>query len=279
VPALPFGAIRDLLPEKGLSSAENRAREVKLFLLLMVVGLVCVVTFFYNAPEASGDKCDKVTLKWLLINGRDPHVIEQTMDCANAYKSTHEGFLLMGFVVTYVTFQSFAIPGGMCLLLNILAGAIYPIWIAEILVCVCATTGATISFFLSKYLGRGIIELYRLDSVLAGYRQKVNDNRHRLFSWLVVTRCTPVPAVLINIASPLLDVPTMPFVLSTIIGQVPLNSVHMFAGYSMAKSGKFEAGSIKWIMLGGVTVMAYVVCGDFIKKRVRFMFSKSDQKK
>ena len=39
------------------------------------------------------------------------------------------------------------------------------------------STGATICFLISFYLGRGIIELYKLDSVLAGYRDKVGDGQ------------------------------------------------------------------------------------------------------
>merc|ERR1719446_914730 len=116
---------------------------------------------------------------------------------------------------------------------------------------VCATTGGTICFLISFHLGRGVISCYGFDPLLEDYRKKVNANRHRLFMFMVLTRCTPVPSVLINIASPLLDVPMYTFFCSTVIGQIPLNTIHMLAGYSMAQSGKFQAGELKWIMLAG----------------------------
>jgi len=133
---------------------------------------------------------------------------------------------------------------------------------------VCATVGATICFLLSFQLGRGVISFYGLDPMLDDYRRKVNENRHRLFVFLVLTRCTPIPAVLINIASPLLDVPLWTFIGSTIIGQVPLNTVHMLAGYSMAKTGTFQPGQLKWIMIAGVCITIYVLFGHTIKSRL-----------
>jgi len=243
------------------------------FFLLTAVALVGVATFFSYAPGLSGEACEGISLGWVASNGRDPIAIEKAMRCAQDYKQSHQGFLISGFIVTYVTFQSFAIPGGMCLLLNILAGAVFPFWMAEMLVMFCATVGASCCFLISHYLGRGIISFYGLDPMLADYRKKVNDNRHQLFMFLVLTRCTPVPAVLINMASPLLDVPLGTFFTSTIVGQVPLNSVHMFAGYTMAQTGSFQPGSIKFIMLGGVVITAYMFKG-IIKEQVASLKAK-----
>ena len=79
----------------------------------------------------------------------------------------------------------------MCLLLNIIAGAVFPFFMAELLVMFCATTGpipmqhsllpssslhcagATFSFLISSYLGRGVISFYGFDPMLEDYRKKV----------------------------------------------------------------------------------------------------------
>jgi len=261
-----FCGVNFTLGEDSVTSSKLRQRETRLFFFLTAVGLFFVALFFYNAPALMGESCEGVSAWWVIMNGRDPGSVEKAMRCAQDYKKEHEGFLLLGYILTYVTFQSFAIPGGMCLLLNILAGAVFPFFMAELLVMFCATTGATFSFLISSYLGRGVISFYGFDPMLEDYRKKVNDNRHRLFMFLVLTRCTPVPSVLINIASPLLDVPIYTFIGSTIIGQVPLNSVHMLAGYSMAQTGRFQAGSLKWIMLVGVAITTYVLFGHKIKR-------------
>jgi len=250
---------------------DSQKREVMIFFSLTAVALGLIGLFFGNAPAPTMASCDGISIQWIVTNGRDPAAIEKSMTCAQEYKQDHEKFLLIGFCLTYVTFQTFAIPGGICLLLNILAGAVFPFWLAELIVMFCATTGATCSFLVSNHVGRGVIEFYGLDRHLADYRQKVNQNRDRIFTFLVLTRCTPVPAVLINIASPLLDVPLVSFFFSTIVGQIPLNTVHMFAGYTMAKSGKFEPGNIKWIMIGGVIVTGYMFFGDTVKAKLKQM--------
>ena len=46
--------------------------------------------------------------------------------CAEAYRSDHPGFVLAAFIIVYVLFQTFAIPGP--IVLSILSGALYPRW-------------------------------------------------------------------------------------------------------------------------------------------------------
>lgn len=252
--------------DDGETLEQKRKRETRTFFGLTVFGLLCVALFFCTAPSPASTHCEGITVWWILTHGRNPASIEKTMLCAQAYQQEHQGYLILGFMLTYVVFHSFAIPGGMCLFLNILAGATFPLYIAEGIVMLCATLGAILCFMLSYHIGGGVISVYNLDSMLEDYRQKVNDNRHRLFMFLVLTRCTPVPAVLINLASPLLGIPIGTFITSTIVGQVPLNTVHILAGYSMAQTGTFEAGSMKWIMIGGVLVTVYVAFGSKIKE-------------
>jgi len=281
---MPFGrykgATRPQAAPNGPSTTEIasaiRKREANTFFLLTAVALVGMMYFLSHAPAPSGEHCEGVSLKWVVENAREKAGVEKMMKCAQEYKRENQAFLIAGFCVTYITFQAFAIPGGMGLLLNILSGAVFPFFMAEVIVMFCATVGATCCFLLSNSLGRGIIGAYRLDPLLADFRAKVNDNRHRLFPFLVLTRCTPVPAVLINMASPILDVPFWPFVMSTIIGQIPLNTVHMFAGYTMAQTGSFQAGSIKWIMATGVVLTLFFLFGGKIKSKISHQAPKSD---
>jgi hypothetical protein len=54
-------------------------------------------------------------------------VLQTTKDvwrCAEAYRTHHPAFVVVAFVLVYVTFQTFAIPGP--IVLSILAGALYP---------------------------------------------------------------------------------------------------------------------------------------------------------
>jgi len=96
------------------TSQKRRQRETRLFFLLTAIGLAGVVCFFYNAPPLTGKSCEGMTIWWVMVHGREPEAVENALRCAQEYQQRHQGFLLLGFALTYITFQSFAIPGGMC---------------------------------------------------------------------------------------------------------------------------------------------------------------------
>jgi uncharacterized membrane protein YdjX (TVP38/TMEM64 family) len=72
-----------------------------------------------------------------------------------AYKQDYYWLLMTGFILTYVTFQMFAIPGPV--ILSLLSGALWGKWTGQLVVCVCATGGASAAYFMSHYLGKPIL--------------------------------------------------------------------------------------------------------------------------
>ena len=93
---------------------------------------------------------------------------------------------------------------------------------------------------LSRTMGRGVLHAYKLDGMIDGYAQQVAEHRDSLFSYMLLTRVTPVPNVLVNVASALVGVPLWIFALSTPIGQFPLNALHTTTGAALA-SGNVKA--------------------------------------
>jgi len=51
---------------------------------------------------------------------------------------------------------------------------------------------------------------------------------------MLLTRVTPVPNVLVNVASPMVGVPLWIFALTTPLGQFPLNALHVTTGATLA---------------------------------------------
>lgn len=152
------------------------------------------------------------------LNGRNDKLgtVQGLWACANQYKAQHPSFVLASFCVVYITLQTFAIPGP--IVLSILSGAMYPLWQAQLLVSFCATTGASLCFALSYFLGRGIFQRV-FASMLATFKTKIAQNQSNLFYYLLFLRITPLlPNWFVNIASPLVDVPFKHFFFATLIG-------------------------------------------------------------
>lgn len=245
---------------------ESNEGDVTIFYSAAAVCLCGIILFFYNAPSLPEATCSSegevLSLGWMIKNSQNPRTYETAYKCASSYRQTNEHFLLIGFILTYVTLQSFAIPGP--IVLSVLSGALYPFVWAHVLVACCATTGASMCFLLSKILGGGLIRFFKLEKGLVEFQKEVQKNKDHLFWYLVLSRTTPIPNILINLASPHVGVPLFTFASSTLFGLVPLNCVHIISGGAIAVSGTFEKGPLGLVLLGGSIATA-----GFVYKRHR----------
>lgn len=124
----------------------------------------------------------------MIKNARDPVAQKQLYECASVYRQDNEGTLLIGFILTYVLFQTFAIPGP--IVLSVLAGALYPYFYAHALVAACATSGATMCFMISRILGNGLLTAWNLQEKTEWFRGQVAENKEkgRLGTYMVQER-------------------------------------------------------------------------------------------
>eukprot|EP01135_Chromosphaera_perkinsii_P005596 Nk52_evm10s355 gene=Nk52_evmTU10s355 len=136
--------------------------------------------------------------------------------------------VLVGFILAFLFKQTFAVPGSA--LLNVLASAVLGIKLAFPLVTVMTACGATCCYFLSHFLGKPIIEHFFKQRLL-NFRVKIAANQSDLFSFLVFLRLVPfTPNWFVNIASPILNIPTGYFFLSVLLGLMPYNFICCQAG-------------------------------------------------
>ncbi|OQR80926.1 SNARE associated Golgi protein [Thraustotheca clavata] len=219
--------------------------------------LACAVAtgvyyFFSNAPIVEIEACHGMSLSFLIkgvlptwLGGRDDKLgtVKALWECASLYQELHANFVLTSFIVVYVTLQTFAIPGP--IILSILSGALYPFLFAQILVAACATTGASLCFLLSHFLGRSLVQR-SIPTMIANFKEKIAQNRGNLFYYLLFLRLTPLlPNWFVNVASPLVDVPFGHFVLATFIGLMPANFIHISTGATL--NNATEAGSNNFV--------------------------------
>ena len=161
--------------------------------------------------------------------------------CARQYREHHAGFVLCSFCLVYITLQTFAVPGP--IVLSILAGAMYPFLSAQLLVAFCATTGASLCFLLSYFVGRPVFGRV-LAGMLGRFKAKIAQNRSHLLYYLLFLRITPLlPNWFVNIACPLVDVPFRAFFLATFVGLIPANFLHISTGAALNSATGASSGS------------------------------------
>mmetsp|Transcript_25424 Transcript_25424/g.22582 ORF Transcript_25424/g.22582 Transcript_25424/m.22582 type:complete len:115 (+) Transcript_25424:488-832(+) len=103
----------------------------------------------------------------------------------------------------------------------------------------------------------------------------VQEHRHNLFSYLLFLRITPLlPAIIINLSSPILDIPLPTFILATFIGLIPVNIVHCRTGLLLSEInqiGGFDFFQVMWLfVLGGVALIP-----TLFKKRLEDKFEEA----
>ncbi|TMW60784.1 hypothetical protein Poli38472_000826 [Pythium oligandrum] len=229
---------------------ENFAQRVVLLLILGAAAASGVYYFFSTAPDAKFQECEPISISYVItgvlptwLNGRNDKMgtVRGLWACANQYKEHHPGFVLASFCIVYIALQTFAIPGP--IVLSILSGAIYPFWQAQALVAFCATTGASLCFMLSYFLGRGVFNRL-FSSMIASFKGKIVQNQSNLFYYLLFLRITPLlPNWFVNIACPLVDVKFQYFFLATLIGLLPANFIHISTGATLNSAAGASGGN------------------------------------
>ena len=157
----------------------------------------------------------------------------------------------------------------------------------------CATTGSSLCFLLSKVYGKGLLKAMVDEAKLDEFREELGKKTtiSDIAQFMLLTRVTPVPNVLVNLASPWMDVPLWVFSLTTFIGafvarafgtspprilfnvpllpcagQIPLNSVHVTTGRLVKQGGDALTKSLQdstakyYIFAAGMaaTAIAYI---------------------
>merc|ERR550532_2547424 len=105
------------------------------------------------------------------------------------------------FSAAYIFKQSFSIPGSV--FLNLLAGALFPTYVAFPLVCCLTAIGASVCFIFSRYIFSNLLTslfTHRIEY----FRKQIEQNSDNLIFFLLFIRIFPFsPNWLINIACPI----------------------------------------------------------------------------
>jgi len=147
-------------------------------------------------------------------------------------------YTVVFFSSIYIYKQAFAIPGSV--LLNLLSGSLFGLYPGFVLISLLSAGGASICFLISKYIGKDLLEYYFPEKI-NHFREIISKNENRLFKFLISLRIFPMtPNWLINMASPIVDIPLKLFFPSVLIGLLPYNFLTCLSGGTISEINSLD---------------------------------------
>ncbi|KAL2467631.1 putative membrane protein [Forsythia ovata] len=151
-------------------------------------------------------------------------------DHLSKYAQVYPAKFILGYCSTYIFMQTFMIPG--TIFMSLLAGALFGVK-GIFLVVFNATAGASCCFFLSKLIGKPIVN-WLWPERLRYFQAEIAKRREKLLNYMLFLRVTPtLPNLFINLASPIVDIPFHIFFLATVIGLIPASYITVRAGLAL----------------------------------------------
>ncbi|KAG0729555.1 Transmembrane protein 41A [Chionoecetes opilio] len=179
--------------------------------------------------------------------------LQELVSTSATYKQEHWYYVLLLFSSAYIYKQTFAIPGSA--LLNLLGGALLGCWpLGFPLCCLLTAVGASNCFLLSRLVGANIIQ-HKFPEKIRWLQEKVHENEHQLFLFLVSLRVFPMtPNWLLNVMAPYVDVPLPLFFLSVLCGLLPYNLLCVQAGEMLSDIHSLDDVFTPKTLLGLITL-------------------------
>ncbi|CAI9754322.1 unnamed protein product [Fraxinus pennsylvanica] len=138
---------------------------------------------------------------------------------------------ILGYCSIYIFMQTFMIPG--TIFMSLLAGALFGVIRGLFLVVFNATAGASSCYFLSKFIGKPIVN-WLWPEKLKYFQAEIAKRREKLLNYMLFLRVTPtLPNLFINLASPIVDIPFHTFFLATVLGLIPSSFITVRAGLAL----------------------------------------------
>ncbi|ESN90014.1 hypothetical protein HELRODRAFT_91092 [Helobdella robusta] len=237
----------------------------KSFIILSIIflcslGLLCLM--YYNLPDFDEEE---------LKNFKLPRNIEEAKSLGKVlikYNESHYLFVVFGFFITYIFLQSFAIPGS--IFLSLLSGFLFPFPLALFLVCLASAVGASCCYMLSYLVGRRLVWSF-LPNRAMQFSDKVERHRDQIINYIIFLRLTPfLPNWFINVCSPIVNVPILPFFLGTFIGVAPPSFMVVQAGTALHHT----TSSGETLSITSIIVLAVLAISSIIPVIIKNYFKK-----
>ncbi len=160
--------------------------------------------------------------------------IQKNQDQIRRFAQENHAAAVTWFILVYFT-TAFFVPGA--LLLTLVAGFLFGVFLGTLYVIVGDTLGCVGAFLLSRYLiGDWVQEKFH--SELQAFNREVALHGH---NYLFALRVLPVlPSFLVNYFAGLTRIPLKVFALTTSLGSLPGAAVYAFAGRKLGEVRRLQ---------------------------------------
>ncbi|XP_013378653.1 transmembrane protein 41B isoform X2 [Lingula anatina] len=249
---------------KEAAEEDSTTKSFILLALIFLSSLVALLMVYFNFPKMQEDELRHIKLP------RDIEDAKNLGRVLDKYTDRHFYSVFFGYFVTYIFLQSFAIPGS--IFLSILSGYLFPYYLSLFTVCMCSGIGASFCYLLSYLVGRQLVQKYIPERV-AEWKSHVIRHREHLLNYIIFLRITPfLPNWFINITSPVIGVPLLPFFVGTFIGVAPPSVVAIQAGTTLHQLTSSK-DALSWTSVIVLAVLALLSLLPVVfKKKLREKF-------
>ncbi|HAX92224.1 MAG TPA: TVP38/TMEM64 family protein [Rhodospirillaceae bacterium] len=155
--------------------------------------------------------------------------IQAHHEMLQTYVQSHPALASGLFALIYILVTALSLPGAA--VMTLLAGALFPFWLALVLVSFASSIGATLAFLAARFVLRDFVHRRfgaKLEPIDRGIRQ---EGAFYLFA----LRLLPLfPFFMINILMALTPLRTIVFYGVSQLGMLPGTAVYVFAGRELA---------------------------------------------
>lgn len=181
--------------------------------------LVVVMAILVRMRPASPPSCNGVAPTHLLpapLGTLSTDSVKALWQCTKAYQEANWWFVFAFFETLYIGIKMLAIPAAFTLC--ILAGALFPFPLCQVVTGFGEAIGSSLCFLLSQIFLGPIVEHFFAEK-LEIMREKALAERQYMLSFNFFLRLTPfMPNWMINLSCPLVGVPLQPFFIGSLFG-------------------------------------------------------------
>lgn len=179
---------------------------------------------------------------------------------------------------TFVWLQMFALPGTIFFILG--SGMLFSFPVALVLTALASAFGAGACYIMSFMFCRPLVERFLKDRVKK-LQSQIHELDGRFFAYMIFIRVTPfLPNWLVNVVSPVIGVPFLPFFFGTLLGVIPPYVLFLRVGRKIHDFATIE-DAMPWTELVvmwfcAVLIAVPVVFKDRLAKRLGITVSGSE---
>lgn len=171
--------------------------------------------------------------------------IKAVWQCTKGYQRANWWYVLAFFETIYVGLKMLSIPAVFSL--GILAGALFPMPLCQLITGFGEAIGSSLAYLLSKAFLAPIVERF-FAAKLELMRQKAAEERQFMLTFNFFLRLTPfMPNWMINLACPLVGVPLRPFFVGSLFGTQLSLLFLAISGATLRQAGEtdFDLDNVK----------------------------------